>query len=311
MRLYIVELFSGYYGIEYVNRRLRIGKVHKQIGVPPKFYISAIWLLEQTIIKKIDEAKENEIEVADKPGIKLALNKLLMLDTEFVFDTYISSLVSEVQTAKEELQNYTNSLEALVAERTKQLEELSRVDSLTGLLNQKTFYEYLRREINTSGRHQEELTLVYFDLNKFKEINDSEGHLAGDKILKLVGESVLACIREVDIGSRYGGDEFCLILPRTGLEQAVKVVFRIIEFFNSKSVKGVTFSVGVICVKANDKTEGETLVKEADRLMFISKKKSKLDNNFHITTIDGNYEVKVQQKKLVKSMNNNTNKNTR
>jgi len=268
--------------------------------------------LEQTIKKHIDAAGEDEIHDLDKPKIKLALNKLLMLDTEFVFDTYISSLVSEVQTAKEELQNYTNSLEDLVAERTRQLEELSCLDSLTQLFNQGTFYEYLRREINISERHQEELSLAYFDLNNFKHVNDTDGHLAGDKILKLVGRSIIECIREVDIGSRYGGDEFCLIFPRTALDQAVKVVLRIIESFNSKSVKGATFSVGMACAKADIKTNAEELVKEADRLMYISKTKSKLDNHFHVTTVNGEFQVKIQHNKrkeprpVSKKLKNNT-----
>ena len=297
MRRYILELFNGNYGADYVNRRLRIGKVHKRIGVPPKLYISAVWLLEQVIYKNIDAAEEHEIKSLDKDKVKLAVNKLLMLDTEFVFDTYISSLVSEVETAKEELQNYTNSLETLVTERTKQLEQLSRIDSLTGLFNQNTFYEYLSREINASERHQEEMALVYFDLNNFKQVNDTDGHIAGDKILKITGLSILECIRGVDIGCRYGGDEFCLIFPRTTLDQAIEVMQRIITTFNTKCIKGVTFSIGIISVKADNSTDGELLVKQADNLMYKSKRKSKLDNEFHITTEEDELHIKIQQQK--------------
>ena len=116
MRRYILELFDGDYGANYVNRRLRIGKVHKRIGVPPKLYISAIWLLQYTLNNEIVNADPNEIKELDKPKINQAINKLLMLDTQFVFDTYISSLVNEVEMAKEELQSYTVSLEELVSE---------------------------------------------------------------------------------------------------------------------------------------------------------------------------------------------------
>jgi len=101
MRRYILELFDGDYGPNYVNRRLRIGKVHKRIGVPPKLYISAIWLLEKTLQGEIDDADPGDIKELDKPKINQAIKKLLMLDTQFVFDTYISSLVNEVETAKE------------------------------------------------------------------------------------------------------------------------------------------------------------------------------------------------------------------
>ncbi|MDH5257630.1 MAG: GGDEF domain-containing protein [Gammaproteobacteria bacterium] len=300
MRRYILELFDGDYGAGYVNRRLRIGKVHKRIGVPPKLYISAIWLLDQTLHNEIDNAEESEINLLDKTKIKKAINKLLMLDTQFVFDTYISSLVNEVETAKEELQTYTQSLEEIVAERTLQLEQLSRLDGLTSLTNQNTFYEYLRREINVCERHMEELSLIYFDLNNFKQINDTEGHQQGDKILTEVSRAILKSIREVDIGSRYGGDEFCVILPRTSQEMAIEVMQRIIQNFKSFKHKNVTFSIGIACTHPDKTTDADSLVKEADALMYASKKKSRKDNGFHISTShqtgDGNNSEETQLK---------------
>ena len=283
MRRYILDLFDGDYGATYVNRRLRIGKVHMQIGVSPKLYISAIWLLNTTLSNAINNASEDEIREHDKLKVKQALNKLLMLDTQFVFDTYISSLVNAVETAKEELQGYTTSLEEQVAERTMQLQQLSRLDGLTSLVNQNTFYEFFRREINVAERHKEELSLIYFDLNNFKNVNDEHGHQAGDKLLVLVAQSILNCIREVDIGCRYGGDEFCIILPRTSQAMAYDVMQRIIDSFKKKSNSQVSFSIGITSIDLDNIVDADTLVKEADALMYKSKEKAHVDKGFHIT----------------------------
>ena len=285
MRRYILELFSGKYDADYVNQRLRIGKVHKRIGVSPKLYISAIWLLEQTLVKAITEAEEFDIKTLDKEKIKLSLNKLIMLDTQFVFDTYISSLVNEVETAKEELQTYANSLEEIISSRTKEIEQLSRQDALTGLQNQKTFYEFLKRELQSSERHQEVLSIIYFDLNNFKNINDTLGHQEGDKVLAVIGSSILASIRDIDIPCRYGGDEFGIILPRTKIDQAIEVSNRIIQNFQQhEQYRSVTFSIGIASNDPTTHTKAEDFFKEVDKLMYQSKSKSKIENDFIITT---------------------------
>ncbi|MDH5359046.1 MAG: protoglobin domain-containing protein [Gammaproteobacteria bacterium] len=171
MHRYILELFAGYYDSEYVNKRLRIGMVHKRIGVSPKLYISAVWLLHEILNEEIDESLQGDgtDEVVLRRAIKEAMNKLFMFDIQMVFDTYIASLVSEVEVAKKDLETYAESLEEQVALRTRQLESLSREDALTGLNNQRTFYEILRHEMAVTERHQEELSLIYFDLNGFKK----------------------------------------------------------------------------------------------------------------------------------------------
>ncbi|MDH5185364.1 MAG: protoglobin domain-containing protein, partial [Gammaproteobacteria bacterium] len=140
MRRYILELFAGYYDADYVNKRLRIGKVHKRIGVSPKLYISAVWLLHKILNEEVDDSLQGDgdDETVLRRVIKDAMNKLIMFDIQMVFDTYISSLVTEVSSAKEELETYAESLEEQVAIRTRQLEALSREDSLTGLNNQRT-----------------------------------------------------------------------------------------------------------------------------------------------------------------------------
>lgn len=282
MRRYILELFDGMYGSEYVNRRLRIGKVHKRIGVSPKLYISAIWLLQKVLFDEIDEHVETECSANHSGLLKAALNKLLMLDTQFVFDTYISSLVSEVETAREELQNYADTLEQTVADRTQQLEEMSRRDSLTNLYNQHAFYEHLRRELSGAERYQEPITLAYFDLNGFKMLNDGEGHMVGDELLATIGAIMNEIFREIDYPCRYGGDEFAIILPRTRLEEAYEVCKRLSEAFSSHKTYGVTFSMGIVTTGPDEFEDSDSLVKRADDLMYLAKDKCKTHGGFQI-----------------------------
>ena len=119
-RNYVLDLFSGRTDIEYVNNRLRIGLVHKRIGVEPKLYLSAVKTLKDIILKVLEHRISDTAVLADTCQ---ALDKLLYFDITLVFDTYIRSLVSEVETAKHRVESYAATLELQVAERTAQLEE--------------------------------------------------------------------------------------------------------------------------------------------------------------------------------------------
>ena len=275
MRRYILELFEGYYDAEYVNKRLRIGKVHQRIGVSPKLYVSALSLLQATLNEFLltDDAKKKGCEGCETR--RNALHKLLMFDMQLVFDTYISTLVSEVETARIELEEYAEGLEETIAERTEQLREMSTRDGLTGLFNQRGFYENLRRELLVAERNSESLTLVYFDLNGFKKLNDSKGHKEGDRLLTLVGDAVLKTIRDVDFGCRYGGDEFCVIMPRTSLAEAHPVYSRVIKAFENGNTQGVTFSAGIAQTGPEEFIHMDQLVKDVDALMYKAKAQAK------------------------------------
>ena len=119
-RKYVLDLFGGSTGIDYVNNRLRIGLVHKRIGVAPKLYLSAIRTLREILTKTIERRISDRTLLA---ATCQALDKILFFDITLVFDTYIRSLVSEVETAKAGVETYAASLELQVAERTRQLEE--------------------------------------------------------------------------------------------------------------------------------------------------------------------------------------------
>ncbi len=133
-------------------------------------------------------------------------------------------------------------------------------------------YDLLRRELNVSNRRQTTLSLVYFDIDNFKQINDKYGHIEGDEVLKQIGQSLSDVVREVDIPCRYGGDEFCLILPDCNIKDAKVVCQRLIKLFTAK-FPDFSLSIG-IAEKAPDKQiDGADLIKIADKKMYLAKEK--------------------------------------
>jgi len=269
-RIYVTDLFSGHYDSEYVNNRLRIGIVHKRIGVEPKLYLSAVRTLKHVVVKTL----KRTIKKTDILDSTLeALDKLLYFDTTLVFDTYIDSLIGEIENAKNRTELYAKSLEVKVAERTKQLEEQARLDPLTNIYNQRAMQEFLRRELAVAKRHQVKLSLVYFDVDKFKGINDTHGHIKGDEVLKNIGQTMLNQVRDTDIPCRYGGDEFCIILPECTVDEAKTICEKIIKEFSDR-YPDYSLSMGIAETGPNEYIDGDHLIKAADEKMYLAKEES-------------------------------------
>jgi len=151
------------------------------------------------------------------------------------------------------------------------LRELSIKDSLTGLHNQRYFYERLEVEIERAKRQGHPLSLLLFDIDHFKSYNDKHGHLAGDGVLEKVGDIVRECTREhVDTGYRYGGDEFTVILSETTEDQALSIAERLRETFEARSFDGLTLSIGLMVY--DSKFTSKTFIKRADEAMYGSKR---------------------------------------
>ena len=266
-RSYVLELFAGFYDMEYINSRLRIGMVHKRIGVEPKLYLAAIKTLQDTIT---DSLRKNIPDWERCIQVVQALHKLAYFDITLVFDTYIRAMLAEVELAKNRVSTYARSLEEKVATRTRELADLSRRDTITLLYNQRAFREMLRHELITAQRRQTPLSLIYLDVDHFKEVNDTHGHYVGDGILRMVGESLREVARESDLPCRCGGDEFALILPDCPLSNAEAVSERLIEAF-SRRIPDVTLSIGITQTGPEQFVEVDQLVQSADKHMYEAK----------------------------------------
>ncbi|MBY4675474.1 GGDEF domain-containing protein [Marinobacterium sp. CAU 1594] len=269
-RRYVIDLFAGHYDSEYVNNRLRIGMVHKRIGVEPKLYLSAVRSLEEIIVTTLRRALGDSDQLSETLVI---LNKLIYFDITLVFDTYIDSLVGEIETAKKRTELYAKSLEEKVAERTRQLEEQAKMDSLTHTYNQRAMKELLRRELTMAKRRKTKLSLLYFDIDNFKEINDTYGHIKGDEVLKAIGQILTHCLRETDIPCRYGGDEFCVVLPECQIADANEICERLLEAFHAK-YPDFHLSIGMVETGPDEYFDEEQLIKKGDEKMYLAKKES-------------------------------------
>jgi len=282
-RRYILDLFSGLYDLEYVNNRLRIGLVHKRIGVEPKLYLSAILTLKELLHRAIADKSPED---ANRKAIFMAVDKLLMFDVTLVFETYIRSMVAEIETAKDKSEQYARSMEEKVKERTRQLEEISRMDALTGLLNVRHLQEIVTTALRVAQRRSEPVSMIFIDINDFKQINDIHGHQRGDEILRIVGKVIKDTARVEDSCIRYGGDEFCILLNNCSENQARELfVGRLMQQIKEK-LDDVTISIGIAQTGPNEYMDASALIRLADERMYITKQAHKNAGHDKITTLN-------------------------
>ncbi len=151
-------------------------------------------------------------------------------------------------------------------------EELASCDGLTGLLNHRVFQEMVRSEIDRGQRYNRPLTLLLFDIDHFKKFNDTYGHPVGDEVIKMVARAAKSASRTTDKVFRYGGEEFCVLLPETPVDNGAILAERIRSHIEKdRTVKGlsVTVSLGVTQFRAGEGPEA--FIDRADNGMYRSK----------------------------------------
>ena len=163
-------------------------------------------------------------------------------------------------------------------EKSNILEYQASHDKLTGLFNRNKFDEIFAKEIKRTKRYKNELSVIIFDIDNFKMVNDTYGHQIGDEVLKEISKIALDNVREQDITTRWGGEEFFILLPQTNLSGAVIVANKIRtstqnHIFTEKSLK-ITASFGVtqFCIENDDE---KTIITRADELLYEAKRTGK------------------------------------
>ena len=158
------------------------------------------------------------------------------------------------------------------ARRFREARQLADLDALTGLHNRRYFYETLAREVARARRYNRRLGLLVFDLDEFKAINDRIGHLAGDAVLTDVAQRIRHVVRTADIACRVGGDEFSVILPESGLEEADQLYRRLQAELAAQPIVHagrMLISAGVAELRAQDDTV--TFFQRADEALYRAK----------------------------------------
>ena len=169
---------------------------------------------------------------------------------------------------------------ALTIENAKlfaKVEEMALRDILTGLYNRRYFHQILDYELNRAKRYHQPLSLVFIDLDHFKEINDSFGHSVGDQFLKQISQKLQSLFRTTDLVARYAGDEFVAVLPATNSEGAMILARRLQETLGNYQIMArgrtlqVSVSIGVDTYEGSDGIGGMTFIDRADKAMYEAK----------------------------------------
>ena len=153
---------------------------------------------------------------------------------------------------------------------------LTTVDGLTQIFNRRYFVETLEREIGRALRYRRDLSLIMFDIDRFKQVNDTYGHLAGDHVLKHLATATKTRIRREDVLARYGGEEFAIILPEIDHHNAMQFADKIRRIAERTPFKfedtdiPLTVSVGVTCL-GSEVPDATAFVKNADENLYAAK----------------------------------------
>jgi diguanylate cyclase (GGDEF)-like protein len=176
-------------------------------------------------------------------------------------------------------------MEQTLLNQYQEISLLSNTDPLTQTYNRRYFTEQLQTEMIRCSRYGHDLTLVLCDIDRFKSVNDSYGHLMGDKVLQEFAKTLNRCIRqEIDYLARFGGEEFILILPETNCEDALACSERLrqavseLEFVSESGPFAVTASFGTVTVQGQrkgDYPDVDVLLKATDDNLYAAKRQGR------------------------------------
>lgn len=242
------------------------------------------------LITNIDELSDTTGEYQDK--LEEYANKISKTDDIGDLNQLLGLIMEETRQMRKSALNYRNDFLAAQAEvslaqnKINQLEvELHQMgekvheDHLTGILNRRGLDSAFEREAARSARHQAALCFALLDIDNFKQLNDTHGHKVGDDALVYLVESIKETTRPEDVVSRYGGEEFVILLPNTHIDEAIQVLSRIRRnltkkfFLNENKRILITFSAGVAQLQAGESQED--IFKRADNALYRAKKGGK------------------------------------
>lgn len=168
-----------------------------------------------------------------------------------------------------------------VVQYQQHLEYQTQVDSLTGLFNRRAFEKKIQEEFDRSLRYHNPFSLLILDVDNFKNINDTYGHHGGDAVLVKISETLREKTRKSDFPSRYGGEEFVLILPETDQDSALQVAGKVHEairnhgFGPSTQPFKITVSIGVSSTSSRFYSDWTQMLKDADQALYVAKNSGK------------------------------------
>ncbi len=249
------------------------------------------------IARSLSVLFEKKLTIVDSASADTARSVTLTNEMSVQFDDAIGAVPREVVREIASLVRFASDRDGRVRElnerlaalesanldllvKNSALSEISARDSLTGLYNRWYVMEKIDSEMNRSLRHGSPVSLIMMDIDHFKRVNDSFGHSAGDRVLRSVGQVLRDSCRVYDVAGRYGGEEFCIVLPETRVGNTTVVAERIRErlaasrFDVGEESVVVTASIGIAgieSIEAEDELSPLSLIDRADQALYSAK----------------------------------------
>lgn len=259
---YLLSLGVGLRHRQYFEERLRIGAIHHDIGVSQVLYQSSFRLLQELLIQSIP-ARLRDDPNAFEDMVQFVL-KITALDMSLAIESYSAATVAGLR----------SSLEYERGE-SERLRHLATTDWLTKLHNHSNSRNILAGAMARAEAHHEPLCVIMADLDHFKDINDTNGHLQGDHVLRIAAARMLSCARADDEIGRYGGEEFLFILQNTdrakGREIAERVRTRISRDAIREHGLDINLSMSFGVAEARNGDDVDTLIARADTALYAAK----------------------------------------
>jgi diguanylate cyclase (GGDEF)-like protein len=246
---------------------------------------AAGWVMQNAVSRRIDDFAASDV-ATDTPGHGMHSWLGVPLFMYGDCDGVVAVQSSKVGAFQPEHQRMLESLALQIAAalQNAHLYELAMVDGLTGLFVRRYFDARIEEEIERSRRYGTPFSVIMLDVDDFKKLNDTYGHLVGDRVLRAIANVIKAQMRGVDTAARYGGEEMGVILPRTEMVGAYNLAERIRESIAELRITtddeppralGVTASLGISAFPESKANDGVDLVRRADKALYRAKKTGK------------------------------------
>jgi diguanylate cyclase (GGDEF)-like protein len=270
---------------------------HKSVGkvkMVRKILKATFGIQGEAVDKLVDEVAGKSLEILASfdipPGSMQPFSLILQEANEELSDlnTSYELLVIELKQAKGKAEKLANELHS--ANVT--LHEMAFRDALTGLYNHRFFQEAMDKELERSKRYQRDFSLIIFDIDHFKKVNDTYGHPIGDRVLAAIARAAEQAVRGADIIARYGGEEFAIIMPETDFMSASAVAERLrgniehLDIVVDDTTIKATVSVGYTSYRHNIKVQEKgAIIDMADKALYIAKQSGR--NKVHAMRLAG------------------------
>jgi len=236
----------------------------------------------ENLKKNIENVRLSVEKSTDYDNLKaLIISELSTISS--TLDEKHREYIRRMEKADQEKENLQKNFETMISNivvQNKSLIEKSQRDPLTGIFNRATFDEFFLLELERFKRYMVPFSMILFDIDYFKSVNDTYGHEAGDRVLKGIASHIRHILRKTDVLARYGGEEFVVLMPDTGVEQGRGVAEKLrelvqnAEFIYEGQKVPVTISLGITQVVPIDHTVDE-IYKRVDRLMYTAKERGR------------------------------------